>query len=1317
MFDPGQLGALTPTYATVEMFDGQDPDPRDDIYALGIITYQLLTGEHPYGKKSAPKAMQLGLVPAPVASLDKRQNRGLRRSLAFLREERTPTVAEFLADLRPRKSRVVPIAISIVVTLLVVAALAWKPVQDYLRKQENDEIIAVFMRGDEASINAGLARVEALPDPTQRQEIAEDPRTRDAIIGLYVQRRREHFDPAAGRYDYAAGERQMELLAQLYPDSAEVLRTRNEYRAERDRLLAQLDTRLRDLLRQGRLLPDADGEDVADLLDIVHSVDPESPLLHDAGVAAAYVAAAGEASAAGDWRRALELLETGDALSPGDEKLAVALTEVRAELERQGKAARVQALRERWQPRLSTLGEASALDAAEAELTELQELAPSEALFTQLEPIVDPLLEQRVTTLLAAGDAAAARELLERQGRFASVAMLETLRARLGAASAPRGDAVAAGATLDEWLAREPDDAGRWSGGLATALKILLSRTSAGDPQAVTRQAAVAERVQTLSRAALDAERFEESARWLALGERLAPTDAQRWQATRESLAAARTAASERAAAAARAKRLADLRERVQTLAAAGDGRAAREALAAYAREAGETDEYTREGGPRAVAGAYLAMADAAAGAEEALVVVREGLEVAPHETTLREREQALAARVLERALTLAVRTQPTPTTAPTAAGAVRAAPAAALDDGVSTVDAVRGHPPAYPALGGSLLSRVAAAYVAAAGEASAAGDWRRALELLETGDALSPGDEKLAVALTEVRAELERQGKAARVQALRERWQPRLSTLGEASALDAAEAELTELQELAPSEALFTQLEPIVDPLLEQRVTTLLAAGDAAAARELLERQGRFASVAMLETLRARLGAASAPRGDAVAAGATLDEWLAREPDDAGRWSGGLATALKILLSRTSAGDPQAVTRQAAVAERVQTLSRAALDAERFEESARWLALGERLAPTDAQRWQATRESLAAARTAASERAAAAARAKRLADLRERVQTLAAAGDGRAAREALAAYAREAGETDEYTREGGPRAVAGAYLAMADAAAGAEEALVVVREGLEVAPHETTLREREQALAARVLERALTLAVRTQPTPTTAPTAAGAVRAAPAAALDDGVSTVDAVRGHPPAYPALGDNGARDARDMLAKQAALTRDLAAVRIALADYDQLYPQAGDAAREQVGSALARAIAENTRANRGGLDKLRQTVADFRTLFPAQWSTLREAAGSRLRREIEKMQGDDLPRAHNLLALAREVLPGSSALDQARLKALPKPSRYAPTVLNQISAGKLSAAQQTFAKMIAEEPDHEQVPVVRAALDKRLAEASEKVSRI
>jgi len=43
LFDPGQLGALTPAYASYEMLEGEEPDTRDDIYALGCMAYELFT--------------------------------------------------------------------------------------------------------------------------------------------------------------------------------------------------------------------------------------------------------------------------------------------------------------------------------------------------------------------------------------------------------------------------------------------------------------------------------------------------------------------------------------------------------------------------------------------------------------------------------------------------------------------------------------------------------------------------------------------------------------------------------------------------------------------------------------------------------------------------------------------------------------------------------------------------------------------------------------------------------------------------------------------------------------------------------------------------------------------------------------------------------------------------------------------------------------------------------------------------------------------------------------------------------------------------
>jgi predicted Ser/Thr protein kinase len=67
MFDPAKLSAVTPAYATPEMFAGMNPDPRDDIYGLACVAYQLLSGgKHPYNKVASPKIKELGIKPKPI---------------------------------------------------------------------------------------------------------------------------------------------------------------------------------------------------------------------------------------------------------------------------------------------------------------------------------------------------------------------------------------------------------------------------------------------------------------------------------------------------------------------------------------------------------------------------------------------------------------------------------------------------------------------------------------------------------------------------------------------------------------------------------------------------------------------------------------------------------------------------------------------------------------------------------------------------------------------------------------------------------------------------------------------------------------------------------------------------------------------------------------------------------------------------------------------------------------------------------------------------------------------------------------------------
>lgn len=156
VFDPGSLGGLTPAYASPEMVEHREPDPRDDIYGLACITWEMLTGRHPFNRLSGAEARAAGMKLERPRQMGYRQWRALKAALSFERAARTPSIEAFMQGLRGERPprEMLALAISGITVLLLLAAGA-----GYYLEFRNGS------RGDTDAAVAEPAPVVAAPEP------------------------------------------------------------------------------------------------------------------------------------------------------------------------------------------------------------------------------------------------------------------------------------------------------------------------------------------------------------------------------------------------------------------------------------------------------------------------------------------------------------------------------------------------------------------------------------------------------------------------------------------------------------------------------------------------------------------------------------------------------------------------------------------------------------------------------------------------------------------------------------------------------------------------------------------------------------------------------------------------------------------------------------------------------------------------------------------------------------------------------------------------------------------------------------------------
>lgn len=494
LFDPAELGAITPAYATVEMFEGQEPDPRDDIYALGIMAYQLLTGRHPYDKMSAPRARDQGLVPEPVSKLSKRQNRALARALALDRNERTASVDEFIEDIRRKHNlRGYGIAASVIVVVLI-AALAYAQIVDFVRGEEDESIISVLERGGIENIAEGLAMIEALESEDRRRDVLKDPRTREAVVnhidnggrhsvreGLalirpfdpawqhdiledpkvriatieyYDQRIDAAFNPSEGKHDYGTASELLENLAELYPNSASVVNIRAKITERHQEALERLTKAYDELLGDLQFSAENVEAGIDGVLRAIRNLDPAHPTLKDPRLADAVLQQTREALDSGDLTRARIIMNLAVELVPNDPSITQLSQQLAARLEHQRQdnlAVELRARLERERASLNTLADFRRM---QGDLMMLASLRPRDSMLRDLRWQLKQIFISEFDASMTKQRFQAAEDLLVDFARFFEIPYVESQRDRLGELMKTQGYRIPASASRHNELTR-----------------------------------------------------------------------------------------------------------------------------------------------------------------------------------------------------------------------------------------------------------------------------------------------------------------------------------------------------------------------------------------------------------------------------------------------------------------------------------------------------------------------------------------------------------------------------------------------------------------------------------------------------------------------------------------------------------------------------------------------------------------------------------------------------------------------------------------------------------------------------------------------
>lgn len=611
LFDPATLGALTPTYASCEMLEGLEPDPRDDVYAMACVAYELITGKHPFNRMAAVEARNKGLVPKRPRGLKRQQWRAIQHGLEFSRDNRTASAQQFLNELIPRKGRAtVGIGVAAVVVIGIVVAGFLVPA--YLAKRRERAVIDALATADGSRLDALVQELRGLT-AEQRATILLNESARAGLIKAFETRIDAATEPNQANTDYPGAQGLLEELQGFLPDSLAVRDLADRLGARENDEINRLSDRFDDYLKRGLLIAGQGPQNIGTVLDALRKIDAQNRLLRDPRLPGAFADQTTRALQAGNTTLAQALVTAGLTFDSSDPTLADLRDQVQRAVGQQQLLARRKSLESSLAALTGENASFTDIDARRAELEELRGIAPDSAVLTSVQRLAQRGVSAQIARLESSAQHAQALEVIARYADLLPTSFVDQQRQKLaserGAFQAEQAAIAQIKTGVDTLLQSEKTDAA-WSAQFDRELRQLTAYVSATDPYVVQAKTRAAQAYVAQARTLRTAQRLTEAAGMLDQARKYAP---QSVDAEAKLLADARstqqTALQER-------NRLAQvdaLKTKLLVQARANEVNEALASLQELRTNLPAGDAYLSQQAPQAIGGAYLRLASNAA--------------------------------------------------------------------------------------------------------------------------------------------------------------------------------------------------------------------------------------------------------------------------------------------------------------------------------------------------------------------------------------------------------------------------------------------------------------------------------------------------------------------------------------------------------------------------------------------------------------------------------------------------------------------------------------------------------------------------------